>query len=170
MRGLRSAGAVLALSVVLSSCGGNDDPGAGSEPGGAASTAEPEQTTTSPPSDDGFCRDIEEVVEPLRNLTNSPDLTDPMAALTALTAFGESITAIRSIDPPAEIADEWATVVSYVDTVESGLENLSADDADELTQQLEDLGNQLGDQSAELEAAGMRIRDYAEEECGIVLD
>jgi hypothetical protein len=170
MRGLKGAGAALALSVVLAGCGGDDeDPGAGSEQGATTTAAEPERTTDTP-DNDGFCADIEDVVEPMRDLADSPDITDPMAALAALTALGQSMTAIRSIDPPTEIADEWATVVSYVDTVESGLENLNADDPDELTRQLEDLGNRLEDQSAELEAAGMRISDYAEEECGIVLE
>jgi hypothetical protein len=166
MRGLGSAGAVLALTVVLTGCGGNDgEPGASSEP----ATTEPEETTEAPTSD-GFCADIEAVVEPLRDVTEPPDLTDPMAALAALDTLSESMTAIRSIDPPVEIADEWATVVSYIDSVENGLENLDTDNSEDLVQQLEDLGNQLEDQSAELEAAGMRIRDYAEDECGIVLD
>jgi hypothetical protein len=167
MRGLGSAGAVLVLAVVLTGCGGDDEePGANS---GSATAAEPEETTEAP-AGDGFCSDIEAVVEPLRDVTEGPDLTDPLAALAALDTLSESMTAIRSIDPPTEIADEWATVVSYIDSVESGLENLDADNADDLVQQLEDLGHQLEDQSAELEAAGTRIRDYTEDECGIVLD
>jgi hypothetical protein len=67
--------------------------------------------------------------------------------------FGEALDAIRSLDPPAEIAEDWETMVG-------AFENLS--DVD-----LEDPEALANLDIGELEAASERVSTYMEEECGI---
>ena len=172
MSGLRRAGAALTLIVfLLSGCGGDDqDPDAGTdsaatEDGSAVPTTGP--TADSPTGADGFCAEIEAAYEAVSDLDENPDLADPRAELDRVS---ESLDALRSVDPPGEIAEDWATVVSYLDDLERGLEGLDASTPDELIQQLEDLGDQLEADSAELEAAGTRIESHVRDECGVVLD
>jgi hypothetical protein len=69
--------------------------------------------------------------------------------------FAAALDAIREVDPPAEIADDWNTLVSALD----GLENIDLENPDPAA-------------LAELESAGMqeasdRIDTYMSEECGI---
>jgi hypothetical protein len=171
MRGLKGMGVVLALTVaVLSGCGGDDDnAGAGADPAatGGNSAAPTEPSEDSPTGVEAFCADIEAAGEALRDVTEDPEITDPQAALDTVQ---ESLDVLRTVDPPDQIAADWATVESYLDAVATGLEGLDANDPAELVEQLEDLGNQLDDESAELEAAGARIEAYVNDECGVVLE
>ena len=150
MRGLRRAGAGLAvLVVVLGGCGGgDDDAGAGSDPAVTGdSSAVPSAEPSADATDDGgdFCSEIEAAGEELQEIAEGPDLTDPEAALGATE---ETLDTLRSIDPPAEIADDWNLVVSYIEAVGDGLRNLDATDPAAMVQQLEELGAELEQQFA----------------------
>ena len=176
MRGLRRAGAGLALVVVvLGGCGGgDDDPGVGSDPAAtgdssAVPTAEPSADATDDSGGSGgdFCSDIEAAGEELQEISEDPDLTDPE---TALGATEETLETLQSIDPPAEIADDWSLVVSYIEGVADGLRDLDATDPAGMVQQLEELGAELEQQFAAFEEAGTRIDQYLRDECGITVE
>jgi hypothetical protein len=173
MWGLRRAGAGLAvIVVVLGGCGGggDDDPAAGSDPAVTGeSSAVPSAEPSADATDDGgdFCSEIEAAGEELQEIAEGPDLTDPEAALGATE---ETLDTLRSIDPPAEIADDWNLVVSYIEAVGDGLRNLDATDPAAMVQQLEELGAELEQQFATFDEAGARIDEYLRDECGITVD
>lgn len=157
------AGIVLALGLVLTGCGDGDDGQA------AADSAEPtveESPSASPATGDSddFCTEMEQVAD---KFNVEPDVTNPQQAIEEL---DDAIELFQGIEPPAELEDEWATLLSYFDSVQSGLEGLDATDPATLEQQLEELGALLEAQEPELEAAGSRIDAYLEEECGIVIE
>jgi hypothetical protein len=174
MRGLQRAGAGLALIVIsLAGCGGDDE---GSTAGSAATdtsaaspTAEPSEESPSADTgdDEGFCAEVEAAGDELENLGADADFTDVEDAANALR---ESRDTLQSVDPPAEIAEDWSTVISYFDTAVTGSENLDLSDPAELEQQLDDLTTLLEEGSTELEEAGTRIDAYLKDECGIVLE
>jgi hypothetical protein len=166
MRGLERAGAAAALMVVmLAGCGGggDDDPAAETSAPTAVST---EDTATDAASGD-FCAEVEDIRSQLENLDGLPDMTDPAEAVQTLE---ESVDALRSVDPPAEIAEDWATVTDAFQSVVTGLRDLDVSDPEALTQQLEDLVDQMEQQSAAIDEAGTNIDQYLGEECGITFD
>jgi hypothetical protein len=88
-------------------------------------------------SSGSFCEKAKQLDEQFAD-SESSDSTDMNAALAA---FSE-------LDPPAEIADEWAMMLG---TIEGG-EAFDPTDADAM---------------AEFEAASEKVNTYMEEECGI---
>lgn len=166
MRGLKRAGAAAALMVVmLAGCGGggDDDPAAETSAPTAVST---EDTSTDAASGD-FCAEVEDIKSQLENLNSLPDMSDPAEAVQTLE---EAVDALRSVDPPAEIAEDWATVTDAFQSVVTGLRDLDVSDPEALTRQLEDLVDQMEQQSAAIDEAGTNIDQYLSEECGITFD
>lgn len=161
---MRAGVGVMLAVVLLTGCGGDDEPGAaGSE---ATPTLEPTEDTSTATAED-FCADIETVKDRLENLENIPDVADPQAAVDTLE---ESVDALRSVDPPAEIAEDWSTVVGAFEDITTSLRNLDTGDPAALAEQLEDLSAQMEKQSAAIEEAGTRIDQYLNDECGITID
>jgi hypothetical protein len=174
MCGLRRAGAGLALVVVvLGGCAGGDDPGAGADPAVTGDSSGPTAEQSADATDDSggndgdFCSEIAAAGEELQDISEDPDLTDPE---TALGATEETLETLRSIDPPAEIADDWNLVVSYIEAVADSLRDLDATDPAGMVQQLEELGAELEQQFADFDEAGTRIDQYLRDECGITVE
>jgi hypothetical protein len=177
MSGLKRAGLLLAMTVVLlAGCGGDDEAATGDDAAAtngstSAPTVEPSPEVATEAGDSEFCAQIEEVDEAMSNLEAGPDLTDPEAALTAM---DESLAAIRSVDPPAEIAEDWSTITSFFDSFTNGMSDALAQleaggDPASVGQELENLMADLEAQSAAMEEAGSRIDAYVLDECGLVL-
>jgi hypothetical protein len=80
------------------------------------------------------------------------------------------VEALRSVEPPAEIAEEWSTVTEAFDDAVTSLRDLDTSDPEVLARQLEDLGDQMEQQSNAIEEAGTRIDQYLNDECGITFD
>jgi hypothetical protein len=174
MWALRRAGVGLALIVVaLAGCGGDDDGqtagSAAADTGAAAPTTEPSDDSPAAATgdDEGFCAEVEAAGDELQSLGQGPDFTDVEDAANALR---QSRDTLQSIEPPAEIADDWSTVISYFDAAVTSFEDLDFSDPVKLEQQLEELTTVLEQGSADLEKAGTRIDAYLKDECGIVLD
>ncbi len=173
MRGLQRAGVVLALSVsLLAGCGGDDDSDA------SGSDASPGEVGESPDSDssseptgdetaDGFCEEVHAAEDALTDATENLDVTDPAGSLAVL---DEAVKAMRAVDAPAEIADDWEAIVSSAESVMDAVDELDLSDPESAAQQLEDLSTQLEEDAAALEEAGDRVDEYLREECGITLD
>lgn len=165
MRGLERAGAAAALMVVmLAGCGGGDDDPAAET---SAPTAVPTEDTSTDAANGDFCAEVEDIKSQLENLNSLPDMSDPAEAVQTLE---EAVDALRSVDPPAEIAEDWATVTDAFQSVVTGLRDLDVSDSEALARQLEDLVDQMEQQSAAIDEAGTNIDQYVSEECGITFD
>ena len=173
MRGLQRAGVVLALSVsLLAGCGGGDDSDAsGSDTSPGEVGESPESVSPSEPTGDetadSFCDEVQAADDALTDATENLDVTDPEGAVAAL---DDAVEAMREIDAPAEIADDWETVVSASESMLDAIDELDLSDPESAAQQLEDLSTQLEEDAAAIEEAGDRIDQYLSEECGITLD
>ena len=167
MRGFQRAAVVLALSVsLLAGCGGDDDSdasGSDASPGEVDTPSEPSGDETA----DGFCEEIQAADDALTDATENLDVTDPQGAVAAL---DEAVEAMREIDAPVEIADDWEVVVSSTENMLDAIDELDLSDPESAAQQLEDLSAQLEEDAAAVEEAGDRVDEYLSEECGITLD
>jgi len=161
------AGTVLVV-LTLAGCGGDDEPStAGSEPVTNAATAAPSPQETATGDAEGFCAEVEEIRERVENLETLPEVDDPESAAQAIE---DSVDALRSVDPPDEIATDWKTVTDAFDSVVTDLRALDTSDPEVLVDQLEQLGARMEQQSAAIEEAGSRIDEYLAAECGISFD
>jgi hypothetical protein len=165
VRGLQRAGVVLALSVsLLAGCGGDDDSDA------SRSDASPESVSPSEPTGDGtadaFCEEVQAAEDALNDATENLDVTDPEEAAAALE---DAVEALRGVDAPAEIADDWEAIVASAESMLDAIDELDLSNPESVGQQLEDLTTQLEDDAAALEEAGDRVDEYLSEECGITL-
>ncbi|WP_159792959.1 hypothetical protein [Puerhibacterium puerhi] len=132
--------AVLALS--LAACGGSgDETDAAAEETTASADATPteeetaaeetpaEETPAEEETADAGAGDVCAASETLQDMS-SIDTSDPAAAIAA---FDELTTEFESVEPPAEIADDWNTVATsfreYTDTIQSVLDDPTAEDA-----------------------------------------
>lgn len=169
MRGLERAGVVLVLSVsLLAGCGGDDDSDAsGSDASPGEVDESPESDSPSAPTADGFCEEIQAAEDTVTDATENLDVTDPAGAADAL---DEAVAAMRGVDPPAEIAEDWEAIVSFTESMLAAVDELDLSDPESAAQQLEDLSTQLEEDAAEVEEAGDRVDEYLSEECGITLD
>ena len=166
MRGLQRARVVLVLGVLaLSGCGGDDEPGA-SDPDSAATdatSAEPtEEMTEQTPGADGFCAEVEAARDQLDSVVDGETLVDPSAALDVV---DDALERMRSIDPPAEIAEDWEAVRSFTQEMITALDEIDVTDP----AALEELGRELEQNAEALEDAADRVDRYIEDECGVTL-
>jgi hypothetical protein len=83
------------------------------------------------------------------------DIDDPTSE-----EFSAALDAIRDMDPPAEIAEDWETMVSALDVFNDiDIENPDPSVLEEFEAE-----------AANMEAASERVGTYMEEECGFTLD
>jgi hypothetical protein len=166
VRGLQRAGVVLVLgALVLGGCGGDDEPDASDadSPATDAMSAEPTGEMTDETSGaDGFCAQVEAARDQLDSVVDGETLVDPSAALDVV---DDALETMRSIDPPAEIAEDWEAVRSFSEEMITALDEIDVTDP----AALEDLGRDLEQNAEALEDAAERVDRYVEDECGITL-
>jgi hypothetical protein len=172
VRGLQRAGVVLALSVsLLAGCGDDDSDASGSDASPGEVGESPESDSTSEPTGDetadSFCDEVQAAEDALTDATENLDVTDPEGAVAAL---DEAVEAMREVDAPTEIADDWEAIVSATESIVDAVDELDLSDPASAAQQLEDLSAQLEEDAEAIEEAGDRVDDYLSAECGITLD
>ncbi|MGH8824783.1 MAG: hypothetical protein ACRDVN_09930 [Jiangellaceae bacterium] len=162
MRGFQRAGVVLVLGVLaLSGCGGDDDPGASGSAATDSPTGEPSAEATG--GDAGsFCEQVEAARDQLDSVVDGDALADPSAALDVVE---EALDTMRSIEPPAEIAEDWTAVTSFTEDMISSLDDIDVTDPSAM----EDLAQELEQDAEVLDDAADRVDRYLEDECGITL-
>lgn len=163
MRRSSSVGFVLVVGVLsLGACGGDDDPGASDSdtPTDAASATPTGEATGEASGGDDFCSEVEAVRDQLDSVVDGDALTDPSAALDVV---DDALASLRSIEPPAEIAADWAEVTSFTQDMLSSLDEIDVTDPAEL----QELGRELEQNAEALEDAADRVDRYLEDECGI---
>jgi hypothetical protein len=124
--------AVPVLLLTAAACGDDDQTGGGNGDSGAS-------------SDSGDSSSFCEAFEALDNDMSDADSADAME---------DAVSRVQDLDPPEEIADEWAT---FVEAFEQSVD-LSAEELAE--------AQESGD-FEDAAAASERIDEYVTEECGI---
>jgi len=149
--------AVTAAAVLLTACGGSDEDTSSSS-SAAEETSSSASETTAAGADSEFCTDAAAIQE--RVTSTFTDQSDP-AALPA--ALQEAATAVRDVEPPEEIAADWAALADGIDQVAAAFANVDFNDPNAATafqQEIAPLQQQLAGPSANVEA-------YLRDECGI---
>jgi hypothetical protein len=160
----RAALPLAAAAVLLTACSGDgDDDSAASSSSPETSASVPEATETeteteAPEAGSEFCTQAENLPNELEDAFSAQ--TDPSQAGAA---FQEAADAVRAIEPPAEISDDWASLSEGLERYAELFENLDlTDPSAAATLQAE--GEELATQ---LQEAGANVETYLAEECGI---
>jgi hypothetical protein len=100
----RSGLAAAAAVVLLTACGGSDEDTTASESTSSSSTSSASETpeNTAPQADSEFCTDAAAIQERVTASLTDPNTTD-LGQI-----FAQAAQEIGAIEPPAEIADDWA--------------------------------------------------------------
>jgi hypothetical protein len=152
IRGVSATAAVL----LLTACGGSDEGGSASETTAASSSSAPAETTSAAPeADSEFCTQAADFGQSISSSFSGTE--DPAEAEAQIRQAAEEI---RSIEPPAEIADDWTALAdgfeSLAETVGGATSANDPEAAAELQAQLQGL-----------QEAGTNVQTYLQQECGI---
>ena len=153
-----------AAAVLLTACGGgSSDDNASSETtsSSSSSSSSASETTenTAPQADSEFCTEAAAIQERVTASLTGQDQSD-LGAI-----FQQASEEIRNIDPPAEIADEWA---SFADGIEEFASISQIDFNDQAAYQ------QWQQQAVELQQkygqAFSAVQNYLSSQCGLTDD
>ena len=157
----RAALPVAAAVVLLAGCtgSGDEEPTATSEETSAAetTTATATATATDEPADSEFCTEAVGIQE---RITGSASGRDP-GQLPQI--FREAAQEIRAIDPPDEIAPDWAALADGAERFAGTLGDVDFTDP----QALATIQERLAPLEQELNEASANVQDYLAEECGV---
>ena len=150
-----------AAFALLTACGG------GSGDNKAASTSASETTSSSaensaPQADSEFCTQAQALIEALQSAF-AEETSDPASVAQQ---FSQTADAMRTLDPPAEISDDWETLAGGLDQFAKAFADFDPNDpakASEFEQQTTQLQGQLT-------TAGANVEKYLTEQCGIDTD
>jgi hypothetical protein len=151
---------VAAAAVLLTACGGSGDDEASSSPNSTeTSSSAPE--TSADAADSEFCTQAAAIQERVGSTFNDQsDLTNLPAALI------QAAEEVRQVEPPAEIAEDWAALADGIDQVAAAIASVDVDDPDAAAtfeQQVAPLQQELAGSSANVSA-------YLQDECGLDVD
>ena len=156
------AAAGAAAVVLLSACGGSDGDDAASSSGSpSSSAAETSEPSEAPEASSEFCQQAADI--PDRVGSSFTEANDP-AALTE--SFRNAAEEIRAIEPPAEIADDWASIADGLEQAATALDGVDLNDPQAASQVQADLQELQG----QLQTSGTNVETYLREECGIDTD
>ena len=153
----RSGLSVAAAVVLLSACGGSDED---SSAAGSSETSPSASETSAGSADSEFCTEAASIQE---RVGASFTEADPSSLGEVLQ---EGVTQIRGIEPPAEIASDWAALAD-------GLEQIAAAFADvDLTDPAaqQQLGQKVAELQGPLDTASTNVENYLRDECGIEIE
>jgi hypothetical protein len=155
---LIARGASLTAAVLLmTACGGSSDDESASSSSAAASSSAAESSSAAPESNSEFCTEAAQINE---RITNSLSQADSSNLSENLQTIADEI---GSVDPPAEIADDWNSLAGALGKAADALQGVDLTDPDQAAQAQAELGNlqtELGD-------AGTNVEAYLRDQCGI---
>ena len=150
-------GLVTAAALLLTACGGSgktDDAAAGSSAASSSSAG-----SSAPEADSAFCTRAQAMIKALDSAFNDQSTDQSSLA----DQFQQTADAVRSVDPPAEIADDWETIASGLEQFGSAFAKYDPTDpaaASSFAQQSQKL-------QTEFAGAGANVEKYLSEQCGI---
>jgi hypothetical protein len=147
-------GLLLAGVLLLTACGGSDSSSTGTQ--AAASTGTQAAATTGDSA--SFCDGFADVAD---DLTVDMDVTDTAALGARLTKAAD---ALKAVQPPAEIADDWNTIVTFYEQFGQAFANSDLTD-DASFDKVGEAIQKLQDNAKDLAAASTAIVTYASKNC-----
>ena len=159
----------VAAAVLLSACGGGDgDSEASSSSSASSSAAESSESTSestpeseAPQGDSEFCTQSQALLDDLGNAFS--DQSDPTSVETA---FSQAAEGFRSVEPPAEIEQDWTTLGDGLEQYAAAFAELDQSDPESVTAFQQRTTSLQG----ELTGAATNVETYLNEECGIDTD
>ena len=162
---LRSALAGAVAVVLLTACGGSGDEepaAASSTPAPATSSPAPSSATAAPdPAAEEFCAESQALLDDLGSAFS--DQSDPTSVETA---FSQAAEGFRSVEPPAEIEQDWTTLADGLDEYAAAFAELDQSDPESVSAFQQRTTSLQG----ELTGAATSVETYLNEECGIDTD
>lgn len=153
----RSGLSIAAAVVLLSACGGSDE---GDSASGSSETSARASESSAGSADSQFCTDAAAIQERVGSTLNE---SDPSSLGQVLQ---EGVTEIRAIEPPAEIASDWAALADGLDEIAAAFTDV--DPTDPAAQQ--QLGQKVAELQGPLAASSTNVENYLREECGLEVD
>ena len=146
----RTGVAVLAAGgVLLTACGGSGEDA-------ASSSASPSPSSSAPGSD--FCTEAAAIQERVSStLGDEADITKLPPALEQAAAE------IRAVEPPEEIAADWATFADGVEQIAAAIASVDVDDPNAS----ETFQREVAPLQQQLVPASTNVATYLREECGL---
>ena len=151
----RSGLSVAAAVVLLSACGGSDE---GSDAASPSETGSAAAESTADAANSQFCTDAAAMQERVSSAFN--DQSNPAALPQALQ---QAATEIRDVEPPAEIASDWAVFADGVQQIATAFAEIDFNDPNALAT----LQQQVGQLQGQLSTASTNVQNYLREECGL---
>jgi hypothetical protein len=154
-RACRGALSVAAVVVLVSGCGGSDEDASAS----AASETSAGATTSSaaPSADSEFCTKAGSIQQRVASTFTESAPAD----LGALLQQGAK--EVREIEPPADIAADWAALADGLDQVAASFAGVDLDDP----AAKQALGRKIAELQKPLTTASNNVEDYLRDECGL---
>jgi hypothetical protein len=153
----RSGLAVAAAVVLLAACGGSDDKSAGSSTSASrSSTAQ----SSAPAGDTEFCTRAAAALQDVAPAFSGGD--DPSALATALQHAADQV---RTIHPPAAIADEWKALADGIEQFAKAFAGVNPKDP-AAAASLEKRSSEI---IGGLTAAATKVQTYLATTCGIAV-
>jgi ABC-type glycerol-3-phosphate transport system substrate-binding protein len=143
---------LLAAMVTVAACGGDDSSSTGTQ---AATSGTPAATTGA--DGQSFCDQFAAVTD---DITVDIDPSDPAIA-DKLTQAADALTAVQ---PPAEIADDWDTLITFYEQFGEGFANMDGDDEASMDK-LGEAITKLQSNAKKLAGAATNVAQYAAEHC-----
>jgi hypothetical protein len=152
--------AVTAAALLLTACGGSDDDTSSSSESAGETTSSASESSAAA-ADSEFCTDAASIQERVTATFNAQ--SDPAALPQALQ---EAATAVRDVEPPEEIAADWATLADGIDRIAQALATIDPNDPNALAT----LQTELAELQQDVGAASASVSAYLRDECGLDVD
>jgi hypothetical protein len=155
----RNGLAVTAAAVLLTACGGSGDDEASSSASSSETTSASESSADA--ADSQFCTEAAAIQERVGSTFN--DQSDPTGLPQALTQAAEEV---RQVEPPAEIASDWAALADGIDQIAAAIASLDFNDPNAAAT----FEQQVAPLQQELAGASANVSSYLQDECGLEVD
>jgi hypothetical protein len=135
--------ALLTATVALTACGSSDDTSSTTTQAAAATT-----------SDASFCTDFAKVSKDI-GIEIDPTASDAAAKLT------DAADALKAVQPPAQLADDWNTLVTFYTEFGTAFANMDGGSLDKVGEAI----TKLQKAAPQLTSAAKNIAQYASDNC-----
>jgi hypothetical protein len=153
--------AVSAAAVLLTACGGDDAEESASPTTESSTPAPSSEPSEAPESGSEFCTQSQELLDGL-----GAAFTDQADPASVEGAFQQAAEGFRSVEPPAEIEEDWTTLGDGLEEYATAFAELDESDPDSVTQ----FQQRTSALQGELTSAATNVESYLNAQCGIDTD